>query len=214
MTGARRAPKCRRWSMRSRAASTSLSKSHHLPKGVTKDALAAAKSGLDSMKSTWSDASSAADLRGLHHRHEQGAGGEGQGHGDHGVARDEVGADWVSAGRLEAATGGEAAGEIVGVRGHDLDVGPLAGCAVLPACCDAAPPRRSRRIRGAACLGARRRSPSSTSTRSRAADARLQPPRADGGRALHEARVALLLELRRHVVRRGHWPPRPRPGST
>jgi hypothetical protein len=37
-----------------------LSKSHHLPKGVTKDTLAAAKSGLDSMKSAWSDASSAA----------------------------------------------------------------------------------------------------------------------------------------------------------
>ena len=37
-----------------------LSKSHHLPKGVTKDTLAAAKSGLDSMKSTWSDASNAA----------------------------------------------------------------------------------------------------------------------------------------------------------
>jgi hypothetical protein len=37
-----------------------LSKSHHLPKGVTKDTLAAAKSGLDSMKSQWSDASNAA----------------------------------------------------------------------------------------------------------------------------------------------------------
>jgi diacylglycerol kinase len=37
-----------------------LSKSHHLPKGVTKDTLAAAKSGLDSMKAAWSDASSAA----------------------------------------------------------------------------------------------------------------------------------------------------------
>ncbi|HVN44278.1 MAG TPA: hypothetical protein VMT66_03425 [Steroidobacteraceae bacterium] len=37
-----------------------LSKSHHLPKGVTKDSLAAAKSGLDSMKSAWSDASNAA----------------------------------------------------------------------------------------------------------------------------------------------------------
>ena len=37
-----------------------LSKSHHLPKGVTKDTLAAAKSGLDSMKSAWSDASIAA----------------------------------------------------------------------------------------------------------------------------------------------------------
>jgi hypothetical protein len=37
-----------------------LSKSHHLPKGVTKDSLASAKSGLDSMKSAWSDASSAA----------------------------------------------------------------------------------------------------------------------------------------------------------
>jgi len=37
-----------------------LSKSHHLPRGVTKDSLAAAKSGLDSMKSAWSDASSAA----------------------------------------------------------------------------------------------------------------------------------------------------------
>jgi len=37
-----------------------LSKSHHLPKGVTKDSLAAAKSSLDSMKSAWSDAASAA----------------------------------------------------------------------------------------------------------------------------------------------------------
>jgi len=37
-----------------------LSKSHHLPHGVTKDTLAAAKSGLDSMKSGWSDASNAA----------------------------------------------------------------------------------------------------------------------------------------------------------
>jgi hypothetical protein len=37
-----------------------LSKSHHLPKGVTQDSLAAAKSGLDSMKSAWSDASNAA----------------------------------------------------------------------------------------------------------------------------------------------------------
>lgn len=37
-----------------------LSKSHHLPKGVTKDSLAAAKSGLDAMKTGWSDASSAA----------------------------------------------------------------------------------------------------------------------------------------------------------
>lgn len=37
-----------------------LSKSHHLPKGVTKDSLAAAKSGLDTMKTGWSDASSAA----------------------------------------------------------------------------------------------------------------------------------------------------------
>jgi len=37
-----------------------LSKSHHLPKGVTKDSLAAAKSGLDGMKSTWGEATSAA----------------------------------------------------------------------------------------------------------------------------------------------------------
>jgi len=37
-----------------------LSKSHHLPKNVSKDALAGAKSGLDSLKSMWSDASSAA----------------------------------------------------------------------------------------------------------------------------------------------------------
>jgi len=37
-----------------------LSKSHHLPKGVTKDALAQAKAGLDGLKSEWSDASSAA----------------------------------------------------------------------------------------------------------------------------------------------------------
>ena len=36
-----------------------LSKGGHLPKGVTKDAVAAAKSGLDSLKSTWSDASNA-----------------------------------------------------------------------------------------------------------------------------------------------------------
>ena len=37
-----------------------LSKSHHLPTGVTKDALASAKSGLDSMKSAWTDATAAA----------------------------------------------------------------------------------------------------------------------------------------------------------
>jgi len=37
-----------------------LSKSHHLPKGVTKDSLAAAKTAVDSMKSAWSDASNAA----------------------------------------------------------------------------------------------------------------------------------------------------------
>lgn len=37
-----------------------LSKSHHLPKGVTKDAVASAKSGLDSMKSAWNDATAAA----------------------------------------------------------------------------------------------------------------------------------------------------------
>jgi hypothetical protein len=39
---------------------TALSKSHHLPKGVTKDRLASAKSGVDSLKSMWSDASNAA----------------------------------------------------------------------------------------------------------------------------------------------------------
>jgi len=38
----------------------SLSKTHHLPKGVTKDALAQAKSGLDGLKSEWQDASNAA----------------------------------------------------------------------------------------------------------------------------------------------------------
>jgi hypothetical protein len=37
-----------------------LSKSHHLPAHVTKDALASAKSGLDSAKSMWSDAANAA----------------------------------------------------------------------------------------------------------------------------------------------------------
>jgi len=37
-----------------------LSKAHHLPHGVTKDSLAAAKSGLDAVKSAWNDASSAA----------------------------------------------------------------------------------------------------------------------------------------------------------
>ncbi|HYX73122.1 MAG TPA: hypothetical protein VE819_00365 [Steroidobacteraceae bacterium] len=37
-----------------------LSKSHHLPKGVTKDSLTAAKTAVDSMKSAWSDASNAA----------------------------------------------------------------------------------------------------------------------------------------------------------
>jgi entry exclusion lipoprotein TrbK len=37
-----------------------LSKSHHLPKGVTKDSLAAARSAVDSMKSAWGDASNAA----------------------------------------------------------------------------------------------------------------------------------------------------------
>jgi len=37
-----------------------LSKSHHLPANVSKDTLAAAKSGLDSMKSAWGDAAAAA----------------------------------------------------------------------------------------------------------------------------------------------------------
>jgi hypothetical protein len=37
-----------------------LSKSHHLPKGVTKDSLASAKSGLDSIKSAWNEATTAA----------------------------------------------------------------------------------------------------------------------------------------------------------
>src|ERR1700751_3593254 len=37
-----------------------LSKSHHLPKVVTKDSLAAAKSGVDRMKAAWGDASNAA----------------------------------------------------------------------------------------------------------------------------------------------------------
>jgi len=37
-----------------------LSKSHHLPKGVTKDGLAAAKTGLDGMKSAWGEATTAA----------------------------------------------------------------------------------------------------------------------------------------------------------
>ena len=38
---------------------TALSKSHHLPKGVTKAGLASAKSGVDSLKSMWSEASNA-----------------------------------------------------------------------------------------------------------------------------------------------------------
>jgi len=37
-----------------------LSKSHHLPKGVTKASLNTAKAGLDTLKSTWGDATSAA----------------------------------------------------------------------------------------------------------------------------------------------------------
>jgi hypothetical protein len=37
-----------------------LSKSHHLPKNVSQEALAGAKSGVDSLKSMWSDASNAA----------------------------------------------------------------------------------------------------------------------------------------------------------
>ena len=37
-----------------------LSKSHHLPANVSKDALTGAKSGLDSLKSMWGDASNAA----------------------------------------------------------------------------------------------------------------------------------------------------------
>ena len=37
-----------------------LSKSRHLPKGVTKESLASAKSAVDSMKSAWSEASNAA----------------------------------------------------------------------------------------------------------------------------------------------------------
>ena len=38
---------------------TALSKSHHLPKGLTQDGLASAKSGVDSLKSMWSEASNA-----------------------------------------------------------------------------------------------------------------------------------------------------------
>jgi len=38
---------------------TALSKSHQLPKGLTKDGLASAKSGVDSLKSMWSEASDA-----------------------------------------------------------------------------------------------------------------------------------------------------------
>jgi hypothetical protein len=37
-----------------------LSKSHRLPKGVSKDGLASAKSGLESMKAAWSDAANSA----------------------------------------------------------------------------------------------------------------------------------------------------------
>jgi len=37
-----------------------LSKSHHLPHGVTKQSLAAARAGLDTLKSSWGDATSAA----------------------------------------------------------------------------------------------------------------------------------------------------------
>jgi hypothetical protein len=37
-----------------------LSKAHHLPKGVSKDGLAAARTGLASMKTAWSDASNSA----------------------------------------------------------------------------------------------------------------------------------------------------------
>ncbi len=37
-----------------------LSKSHQLPRGVTRDGLAAAKPGVDSLKSMWSDAANAA----------------------------------------------------------------------------------------------------------------------------------------------------------
>lgn len=37
-----------------------LSKTHRLPKGVTKDSVAAAKSGVDSLKSEWGEAESAA----------------------------------------------------------------------------------------------------------------------------------------------------------
>jgi predicted small secreted protein len=36
-----------------------LSKTKHLPKGVTKESLAAAKTGLDTLKSTWADATNA-----------------------------------------------------------------------------------------------------------------------------------------------------------
>jgi hypothetical protein len=37
-----------------------LTKSHHLPAGVTKDSLASAKSGLDSIKAVWGEATAAA----------------------------------------------------------------------------------------------------------------------------------------------------------
>ena len=38
-----------------------LSKTKHLPKGVTKDSVAAAKTGVDSLKSMWNDATNAAN---------------------------------------------------------------------------------------------------------------------------------------------------------
>jgi hypothetical protein len=37
-----------------------LSKSHHLPKGITKESVASAKSGLDALKSQWGEATTAA----------------------------------------------------------------------------------------------------------------------------------------------------------
>src|SRR5256885_9056287 len=49
---------------------TALSTSHHLPKGVTKEGLAAAKSGVDSLKSMWSEASNASASRSEEHTSE------------------------------------------------------------------------------------------------------------------------------------------------
>src|SRR5580658_7428228 len=103
----------------------------------------------------------------------------------------------------------EAAGEIVGVRGHDLDIGPVArakadalGCGARACARD---PYHAVDLRGVR-LAARDRGRALDRIDQHAharADARGEPPGADRGRTLHEARMALVLHLGRDVAGEG-----------